>query len=144
MINKSKNNKIVTYRKEKKLLFLIFYKQDMYSPLPDTKFAVETFEYNFKLWTNAISSTARSCRISLGPPILSHPYVGFGRLEIRDRSSTASGRNHTQKQGDTPKRKQNHRLSLLDTGRHEFWRSVRHTVRNSHITGTRAVSGVWL
>ena len=49
----------------------------MYSPLPDTKFAVETFEYNFKLWTNAISSTARSCRISLGPPILSHPYVGF-------------------------------------------------------------------
>ena len=77
MINKSKNNKIVTYRKEKKLLFLIFYKQDMYSPLPDTKFAVEIFEYNFKLWTNAISSTARSCRISLGPPILSHPYVGF-------------------------------------------------------------------
>ena len=43
----------------------------MYSPLPDTKFAVETFEYNFKLWTNAISSTARSCRISLRPPILS-------------------------------------------------------------------------
>ena len=77
MINKSKNNKIVTYRKEKKLLFLIFYKQDMYSPLPDTKFAVEIFEYNFKLRTNAISSTARSCRISLGPPILSHPYVGF-------------------------------------------------------------------
>ena len=32
----------------------------MYSPLPDTKFAVETFEYNFELWTNAISSTARS------------------------------------------------------------------------------------
>ena len=97
MINKSKNNKIVTYRKEKKLLFLIFYKQDMYSPLPDTKFAVEIFEYNFKLWTNAISSTARSCRISLGPPIyLTHTLVsisciriGFGRLEIRDRSSTA-------------------------------------------------------
>ena len=40
--------------------------------------------------------------------------------------------------------KQNHRLSLLDTGRHELWRSVRHTVRDSHITGSRAVSGVWL
>lgn len=84
--------------------------------------------------------------------VLSHPYVGFilaafalvCRLEIRDRSSTASGRNHTQKQGNTPKRKQNHRLSLLDTGRHEFWRSIRHTVRDSHITGTCAVSGVWL
>ena len=106
MISKSKNNKIVTYRKEKKLLFLIFYKQDMYS--------------------------------------ISCIRIGFGRLEIRDRSSTASGRNHTQKQGDTPKRKQNHRLSLLDTGRHELWRSVRHTVRDSHITGSRAVSGVWL
>ena len=97
MINKSKNNKIVTYRKEKKLLFLIFYKQDMYSPLPDTKFAVEIFEYNFKLWTNAISSTARSCRILLGRRFyLTHTLVsisciriGFGRLEIRDRSSTA-------------------------------------------------------
>ena len=94
MINKSKNNKIVTYRKEKKLLFLIFYKQDMYSPLPDTKFAVETFEYNFKLWTNAISSTARSCRISLGPPILSHPYalvladLKFGIEAARHRGET--------------------------------------------------------
>ena len=49
MINKSKNNKIVTYRKEKKLLFLIFYKQDIHFSLPDTRFDVETFEYNFKL-----------------------------------------------------------------------------------------------
>ena len=69
MINKSKNNKIVTYRKEKKLLFLIFYKQDMYSPLPDTKFAVEIFEYNFKLWTNAISSTALSWAADFISPI---------------------------------------------------------------------------
>ena len=33
---------------------------------------------------------------------------------------------------------------LCWTGRHELWRSVRHTVRDSHITGSRAVSGVWL
>ena len=96
MINKSKNNKIVTYRKEKKLLFLIFYKQDMYSPLPDTKFAVEIFEYNFKLWTNAISSTARVVSLLGRRFYLTHTLVsisciriGFGRLEIRDRSSTA-------------------------------------------------------
>ena len=54
----------------------------MYSPLPDTKFAVETFEYNFELWTNAISSTARSCRISLGPPVL------FGIEAARHRGET--------------------------------------------------------
>lgn len=152
MINKSKNNKIVTYRKEKKLLFLIFINKTCIPRFPirnlPSKHLNTILNYgrtqSHQRLARVVSLLGRRFYLTHTLVSISCIRIGFGRLEIRDRSSTASGRNHTQKQGNTPKRKQNHRLSLLDTGRHEFWRSVRHTVRDSHITGSRAVSGVWL
>lgn len=153
MINKSKNNKNSHISKRKRNFYFSFFINKTYIPRFPTR-NLPSKHLNTILNYGRTQSHQRLARVVslLGRRFyLTHTLVsisciriGFGRLEIRYRSSTASGRNHTQKQGNTPKRKQNHRLSLLDTGRHEFWRSVRHTVRDSHITGSRAISGVWL